>query len=83
MTNTGAIISSDGTLDAKGSLGGPGMLELASGSTAQLEGALAANEQIVFDGGAAETLILGTPGGGLDNTVTGFGHGDRSNSAAV
>ena len=77
VTNTGAIVASDGTLDAQGSLGGPGMLELAGGSTAQLGGALAADEQIVFDSGALETLILDTPGSELDNTITGLAAGDR------
>ena len=77
VTNTGAIVVSNGTLDAKGSLGGPGVLELATGSTAQFEGVLAANEQVVFDTGSPETLILGAPGSGLDNAITGLSTGNR------
>jgi hypothetical protein len=77
VTNAGAIVASNGTLDAKGSLGGSGVLELASGSTAQIDGALAADQQIAFDSGGPETLILGTPGSALGNTITGLTTGDR------
>ncbi len=77
VTNPGAIVAANGTLELTDSVSGAGMLELTGGAQLKLDASLASTQQIVFDSGAVETLILGAPAGSLANAVTGLASGDR------
>jgi T5SS/PEP-CTERM-associated repeat protein len=74
---TSEIVSSGGTLEIVGSVSGNGTLDLGSGSTLQLDASPASSPTVAFGAGAPETLILGSPGTGFANAITGFVDGDR------
>ena len=76
VTNSGTLgVSRELTLD--GAVSGSGTIEIASGATLQIDGALGAGQTIAFAPGAPETLILGSPASTMSNPITGFTAGDR------
>jgi len=68
--------STGGTLAVAGTVSGSGGITLAAGSTLKLDGALQTGPSIMFASGAAETLVLGSPGTALNNPVDGLAYGD-------
>ena len=77
-TNAGNFaLSSGGTLEIAGAIGGAGGLTMAAGSTLRLDGSVGGGNSLVFDAGSAETLILNAPGSALPNAIFGLAAGDR------
>ncbi|HSU07022.1 MAG TPA: hypothetical protein VLI93_15770, partial [Acetobacteraceae bacterium] len=71
-SNSGAIgTSTSGTLEITGSVSGAGTLVLGGGTTLKLDGGVS-GQSIVFNTGAPETLVLGTPGSGFTQAISNF-----------
>lgn len=68
--------SSGGTLEITGGIDGTGSIVLGGGSTLKLDGAVGASQSIAFASGQPEDLVLGTPGTGFSNAITGLATGD-------
>jgi autotransporter passenger strand-loop-strand repeat protein/T5SS/PEP-CTERM-associated repeat protein len=77
VNNSGTIQAlAAGTLEVSGTVAGSGTLDLAAGSTLRLDGGIATSQSVVFASGTPETLILGAPGNGLSNSISGLDTGD-------
>lgn len=78
-TNNGNFSSSTGgTLELAASLGGSGQVDIATGTTLKLDGAIVGTAQtITFGAGTGMTLILGTPGSSYSGAINELADFDR------
>jgi autotransporter passenger strand-loop-strand repeat protein len=78
VANAGTIQAlAAGTLEISGTVTGSGTLDLAAGGSLRVDGGIATGQSVVFASGSPETLILGAPGNGLTNSISGLNTGDR------
>ena len=80
ILNSGTIVAASpngyGTLEVGAPVTGDGTLVLGSGTDLKIDGTIGGSLAVAFAPGEAETLVLGSPGTGFNNPITGFAGGD-------
>jgi T5SS/PEP-CTERM-associated repeat protein len=76
-TATATATTSGSILDITGGVSGAGALDIDGGATLGVGGLILNSQSVAFNTGTAETLILGTPGTGFANAITGIAGSDR------